>query len=105
MDLKALAQAELARIITAHAGAVVAVVSGSNTASGVRDNRQGDSDLDDIGEAGTTTGKIFVNADTIGVLKNGQAITVGGAAAWVMKYDVDPMGAITMIDYMLGKPK
>ena len=105
IDIKALAQAELAKIIAAHPTTVVTVASGENSVDAVRDMTMGEAELDEMGEAGETTGKVYCNADDIGTITNGQTITVGGSAANVMNHDTDPAGAITTIDYTLQKPK
>jgi len=104
MDLKAIAQAQLARIIVAHSGAVVTVVNGENSASCVRDTRTGEAELDDNGEVGITHGIVRGNADTLGAVTNGQTITVGDDAATVMQHRTDSMGALLTIEYQLQKP-
>ena len=105
LNIKTLAQAELAKIIAAHPTSVVTIVSGDNSVSAVRDMTTGEADLGDDGEVGTTVGKVYCNADEIGTITNGQAITVGGLPANVMNVDTDPVGAIIAIDYTLQKPK
>jgi len=105
IDIKTLAQAELAKIILAHPTTVVTVVNGENSAQCIRDMTMGEADLGEMGEAGETTGKVYGNADTLGTITNGQTITVGDSAANVMNHDTDPAGAITTIDYTLQKPK
>ena len=104
MDLKAIAQAQLARIIAAHPGAVVTVVNGDNSAQCVRDTRTGDAELSDAGEVGRTIGTVRGNADTLGAVTNGQTITVDGSAASVMAHRTDSMGALLTIEYQLQKP-
>ena len=104
MDLKAIAQAQLARIIAAHPGAVVTVIANSNTADAIRDSPVSEANLTDNGEMGLTTGRVFCNADTIGALTNGQAITVDGHQAFVTQVKIDPMGALVTISYQNQKP-
>lgn len=99
MDLKAIAQNELAKIITAHPNAVVVVVNGANSADGIRDTQRNEAQLADEGEIGGSSGTVRCNADTIGSLTDGQTITVGGAAAFVMEHRLDCMNAIATIVY------
>jgi len=101
---KAIAQAQLARIIAAHSGAVVTVVANGNTASAIKDSPAADADLGEMGEMGVTSGRVFCNTDTIGALTRGQAITVDGSQAFVMSSKSDPMGAVTTITYQNQKP-
>ena len=103
MDLKAIAQAQLARIIAAHPGAVVTVVNGKKSASCVRDTRTGEAELDDNGEVGITHGTVRGNADTLGAVTNGQTITVDDSPATVMAHRTDSMGALITIEYQLQK--
>jgi hypothetical protein len=46
-----------------------------------------------------------MNADTIGVVAEGQEITVAGSPAWAMRVTVDPTAGICAIEYLLQKPK
>ena len=104
MDLKAIAQAQLARIIAAHSGAVVSVVANGNTADAIRDSPTSEANLTDSGEIGTLSGRVFCNADTIGALTIGQAITVDDNQAFVLQAKTDPMGALMTISYQNQKP-
>jgi endonuclease V-like protein UPF0215 family len=105
MSLYTEAQDALAEIIAAETEATVTVVNGDNTAVGVRDIGIGDADLDDGGERGMTTGRVYCNADTIGALTVGKTITVDGAEATVMRFSNDPANALVEIEYQLRKPK
>ena len=104
MDIKALAQAEFAKIVAAHPNVVVTVVNGVHSTSGVRDTRAGAANLGDAGEVGSTSGIVRCNADTLGTLTNGQSITVGGSAAFVMAHRTDSAGALVTVEYTLQKP-
>ena len=101
---KAIAQAQLARIIASYPDAVVTVVNGENSASCVRDTRTGEAELDDNGEVGITHGTVRGNADTLGAVSNGATITVDGSKASVMAHRTDSMGALLTIEYQLQKP-
>ncbi len=104
MSLKTVAQANLARLIARYPETVRSVVAGSKTASGIASNRATDADLGDSGEVGLTAGTVHCNADTIGVLTQGQTITIDGAAATVMRAVTDPAGALVRIEYRLQRP-
>jgi hypothetical protein len=105
MSLKTLSQTALAEIIAAETEATVTVVAGAKTAVGVKDITAGDANLEDGGERGMTTGRVYCNADTIGTLTVGQSITVDAVAATVMRFNVDPAGALVEIEFLFGKPK
>jgi len=47
---------------------------------------------------------VYCNADTIGTLVQGQTITVDGSAATVTRVVVDPLGALTRVEYQLQRP-
>jgi hypothetical protein len=104
MSLKTVAQANLASLITRYPEAVRTVVAGSNTASGFASNRATDASLGDSGEIGITTSVVYCNAATIGTLVQGQTITVDGSAATVTRVVVDPLGALTRVEYQLQRP-
>lgn len=105
MNLKTLAQAALATIIANHPEAVVTVVANGRTTQAVRDTSTSDADLQVEGEKGLTTGRVHCNADTIGIVTQGQSITVDGTTAFAMRVRTDSMGAITTVDYTSQKPK
>lgn len=104
IDLKTLAQNALALIITRQPNAVVEVVANGNTVNAVRDSRSLDANLDDSGEIGAITSTVRCNADDLGALTRGQTITVAGTSVFVMRYKVDPCGAIATIEYSEQKP-
>jgi len=104
MDIKAIAQAELAKIIAAHVNVVVSVVVNGNTVSCVTDSTTGESTLGERGEIGLKSGRLWGNATSIGALTVGELITVAGVAATVTRYEVDRAGALAMLEYMERKP-
>ena len=101
---KAIAQTQLARIITAYPAAVVTVVNGENSASCVRDTRTAEAELDDNGEVGITHSTVRGNADTLRTVTNGATITVNEVPATVTGHRTDSMGAVVTVEYQLQKP-
>src|SRR3972149_8471306 len=104
MNIKAIAHAELAKIVAAHVGVVVSVVVNGNTVACVTDSTAGESTLGERGETGLKSGRVWGNADSIGTLTVGELITVDGTEATVTRYDVDPAGALAMLEYIERKP-
>lgn len=104
IDLKTLAQNALATIISRQPNAVAEIVANSNTVNGIKDSRTLDANLDNNGEIGAITSTIRCNADDLGVLTRGQTITVGGVSVFVMRYKIDPCGAVATIEYSEQKP-
>lgn len=105
-DLKALAQAALATIITEQTSSVAAVVANEHTADGIKANEEHEAELSDDGEVGVTTSTIRCNADTLvaGELTKGQTITVGGVPMFLTNFRLDPAGAIVTLDYSKQRP-
>lgn len=104
MDIKSLAQAELAKIIAAHPSVAVAVVVNGKTVLCVKSAQSNTANLSDNGEVGVTTGAVRGNADSVGVLAFGQTITVNGKQAFVMNHEPDSVGATVKISYQLQRP-
>jgi hypothetical protein len=105
IDLKTLAQEELATMITRQPNAVVTVVANGNSVSAMRDSKISEPSLADEGEVGQITGRVFCNADSIGTITRGQTMTVNGISVFALRYKVDPCGAIASIDYSEQKPR
>lgn len=104
MDIKALAQAELAKIIAAHYAVVVILVANGKTAQAVKNSKVSEPNLTNNGETGLTVSKVFCNADTIGAITKGQSGTADGVAVTFLTFSVDPAGALATIEYQEQRP-
>lgn len=99
MDLQAQIRASFAATMTAHPSLVVAVVSGSETANGVRSTTVTDASLVAAGETGTTSGLVRVSAAALTEPAKGAAITVGGEEVFVTGTRLDAVGGLLAIEY------
>ena len=85
-------------------GAVVAVVSGSETANGVRTPSAAGAAPDDYGDQGLTTQEVRVDASEMTQPDRGATITVGGETAIVNDVRADQLGALMLISYQFTRP-
>lgn len=104
MSLQSTARAAFSAIKTAHAEAVVEVVSAGRTAEGVRDSKSDASASDVFGESGVTSGRVWVDASEIDEPQRGGKIKVDGVDVIVGTVKTDPAGAILSITYTYTNP-
>lgn len=103
MTLQATVRAAFISISGLIPESVVAVVSGTQTANGIKNTIATDADLENWGEKGNTTGTVWVNVADMTEPARGAAITVGGDKVFVMNTKKDPAGALFRIDYSKQK--
>jgi hypothetical protein len=94
------ARAHFAAILAAQTGLTVAVVNGASTATGIRGTRRGAGELIEAGYTNGDQQSVWVNTASIGVVTNGQRITVAGETVEVGNVSPDPATALTRIDYV-----
>lgn len=104
MSLQSLARGAFAIIQTAVPESVTAVISGEQTANGIRDTVRMDSNLLDAGERGMITGTVRVDASELIEPARGATITVDGEQVFVMQTRIDSAEAILTIEYSKQRP-
>jgi hypothetical protein len=103
MTLQATVRTAFASIKTLIPESVVAVVSGSQTANGIKNTVASDADLESWGEKGNITGTVWVNVADMTEPGRGASIMVAGEKVFVMNTKKDPAGALFRIDYTKQK--
>ena len=99
MSLQDEIRTALTQIATDVPGAVVAVVSGSETTTGIRGTGTHDADLGEYGEQGLSTNLVRVSAGDMSEPAKGAAITVDGNAVFVTSVRLDAPGALLIIEF------
>lgn len=105
MSLQSIARDAFTAIKAAAPESVVAVISGEQTANGIKDIIKTDADLLDAGERGMTTGIVRIDAGEITEPARGASITVAGDPVFVTQTRVDSCGAILVIEYSKQRPQ
>jgi len=104
VTLQATVRAGFAKIMTAMASAVVAVISNGEETTGLRGTQQSASGMSDEGDRGKDTCIVRVDASTLSTPADGATIIVDGENVTVSQTRLDPVGALLWIDYMVTKP-
>ena len=105
MSLQSIARDAFTAIKAAAPESVVAVISGEQTANGIKDIVKTDADLLDAGERGMMTGTVRIDAGEITEPARGASITVAGDPVFVTQTRVDSCGAILVIEYSKQRPQ
>lgn len=84
--------------------AVVTIVSDGQTATGIRDTTNINSELDEMGEQGRTSGIVRLSAADLTEPLRGQSIIVDGKNAIVKSTRIDSAGAILAIAFQETEP-
>lgn len=99
MSLQARARAAFAGVKSAVPSSVVTVVSGAQTAQGVKNTKTDDTSPGNYGEQGVSSGHVYVDASEMTTPARGSTIVVDGNDVFVMQTSLDPAGAILKIAY------
>ena len=104
MSLQADIRSAFAALKIAFPDLVVAVVSGAQSAQGIRYSARETAALTDDGEQGLNIGHVRVDSSELSTPERGATITVAGQDVFVVETVPDEAGALLEIRYQLQRP-
>ena len=104
MSLQSEVRAALADIETTMTNAVVTVVSGDESCSGLRGTAYDATSPDPFGEQGIDSATVRVDASELTAPDKGATITVDGDEVLVTNIQSDPVNGLMVISYDLTRP-
>jgi hypothetical protein len=104
MSILSDARSVLSQMLSEHSSASKSVKYRGQTASGFAGTVSADSRLSLMGDEGPETQMVRVDASALTRPEQGATILVDGESCTVTRCRTDPVGALLIIEYVIGKP-